>query len=159
MLQRHIQYIVHIWKKKLKKKLIKTYLITSHLSTRGNALCPVLPSINMTHFKEASYSGVPVGISWYVSIFSNTSSARVSFMVYRSSHKSTWAQEDEISQYETGCARGWSEVQKSTVSCLHDGNLLTSIAGLVHVFDLDLTIQILIFPCQTCLVYATKQFG
>ena len=36
---------------------------------------------------------------------------------------------------------------------------LTSIAGLVHVSDLDLTTQILIFPCQTCQVYATKQFG
>ncbi len=37
--------------------------------------------------------------------------------------------------------------------------LLTSIAGLVHVNDLDLTTQILVFPCQTCSVYAIKQFG
>ena len=36
---------------------------------------------------------------------------------------------------------------------------LTSIAGLVHVSDLKLTTQILIFLCQTCSVYATKQFG
>ncbi len=28
--------------------------------------------------------------------------------------------------------------------------MLTSIAGLVHVFDLDLTTQIFIFLCQTC---------
>ena len=27
---------------------------------------------------------------------------------------------------------------------------LTSIAGLIHVFDLDLMTQIFIFPCQTC---------
>ena len=33
---------------------------------------------------------------------------------------------------------------------------LTSIAGLVHAFNLDLTTQILIFLCQTCQVYATK---
>ncbi len=32
----------------------------------------------------------------------------------------------------------------------------TSIAGLVHVFDLDLTTLIMIFPYQTCLVYHTK---
>ncbi len=35
------------------------------------------------------------------------------------------------------------------------GWTLTSIAGLVHVFDLDLTTQIFIFPSQTC--YHTKQ--
>ena len=38
-------------------------------------------------------------------------------------------------------------------------HVLTSIAGLVHVNDLNLTTQILVFPCQTCLVYAMKQFG
>ncbi len=31
---------------------------------------------------------------------------------------------------------------------------LTSIAGLVHVNDLDLTTQILVSPCHTCSVYA-----
>ena len=36
---------------------------------------------------------------------------------------------------------------------------LTGISGLVHAFDLDLMNQILIYPCQTCSVYATKQFG
>ncbi len=36
---------------------------------------------------------------------------------------------------------------------------LTSIAGLIHVNDLNLTTQILVFPCQTCSVYAMKQFG
>ncbi len=36
---------------------------------------------------------------------------------------------------------------------------LTGIAGLVHVKDLNLMTQILIFPCQTCSVYAMKQFG
>ncbi len=36
---------------------------------------------------------------------------------------------------------------------------LTSIAGLVHVNDLNLTTHILVFPCQTCSVYAMKQFG
>ena len=35
---------------------------------------------------------------------------------------------------------------------------LTSIAGLVHVNDLNLTTNILVFPCQTCSVYAMKQF-
>ena len=35
----------------------------------------------------------------------------------------------------------------------------TGIARLVHVSDLNLTTQILIFPCLTCSVYATKQFG
>ncbi len=41
-----------------------------------------------------------------------------------------------------------------------DGTIrLTSIAGLVHVFDLGLMTLILIFLCQTGLVYATKQFG
>ncbi len=30
---------------------------------------------------------------------------------------------------------------------------LTSIAGLVHVNDLDLTTQILVSPCHTCPVY------
>ena len=33
-------------------------------------------------------------------------------------------------------------------------HLLTSIAGLVHVNDHNLTTQILVFPCQTCSVYA-----
>ena len=33
---------------------------------------------------------------------------------------------------------------------------LTGIARLVHVFDLNLTTQILIFPCKTCSVSATK---
>ncbi len=36
---------------------------------------------------------------------------------------------------------------------------LTGIARLVHVNDLNLTTQILTFPCQTCSVYAMKQFG
>ncbi len=36
---------------------------------------------------------------------------------------------------------------------------LTSIAGLVHVNDLNLRTQILVFPCHTCWVYASKQFG
>ena len=31
---------------------------------------------------------------------------------------------------------------------------LTSIAGLVHVNELDLTTQILVSPCDTCPVYA-----
>ncbi len=34
-------------------------------------------------------------------------------------------------------------------------NVLTCIAGLFHVFDLDLTAQILIFPCQTFSIYQT----
>ncbi len=33
-------------------------------------------------------------------------------------------------------------------------SLLTSIAGLVHVNEFDLTTQILVSPCHTCLVYA-----
>ena len=37
--------------------------------------------------------------------------------------------------------------------------LLTSIAGLVHVNDLNLTTQILVSPCHTCSVYAIKKFG
>ena len=36
---------------------------------------------------------------------------------------------------------------------------LTSIAGLVHVNDLDLTTQILISSCHICSVYAIKKFG
>ncbi len=36
---------------------------------------------------------------------------------------------------------------------------LTSIAGHVHVNDLDLTTQILVSPCHTCSVYAIKKFG
>ncbi len=36
---------------------------------------------------------------------------------------------------------------------------LTSIAGLVHVNDLDLTTQILVSPCHTCSVYAINKFG
>ncbi len=36
---------------------------------------------------------------------------------------------------------------------------LTSIAGLVHVNDLNLTTQILVPPCYTCLIYAIKVFG
>ncbi len=36
---------------------------------------------------------------------------------------------------------------------------LTGIARLVHVFDLNLTTQILIFPCWTCSLSSTKQFG
>ena len=36
---------------------------------------------------------------------------------------------------------------------------LTSIAGLVHVNDLNLTTQILVSPCHTCSVYAIKKFG
>ncbi len=36
---------------------------------------------------------------------------------------------------------------------------LTSIAGLVHVNDLDLTTQILVSPCHTCPVYAINMFG
>ncbi len=35
---------------------------------------------------------------------------------------------------------------------------LTSIAGLVHVNDLDLTTQILVSPCHTCSVCAIKKF-
>ena len=41
-------------------------------------------------------------------------------------------------------------------SCNH---LVTSIAGLVHVNDLNLTTKILVFPCQPYSVYAMKQFG
>ena len=41
----------------------------------------------------------------------------------------------------------------------HLKDILTSIAGLVHVNDLNCTTQILVFPCQTCSVYALKQFG
>ncbi len=37
--------------------------------------------------------------------------------------------------------------------CLRSNLLLTSIAGLVHVNDLDLTTQILVSPCDTCSVY------
>ncbi len=36
---------------------------------------------------------------------------------------------------------------------------LTSIAGLVHVNDLDLTTQILVSSCHICSVYAIKEFG
>ena len=36
---------------------------------------------------------------------------------------------------------------------------LTSIAGLVHVNDLNLTTLILVSPCHTCSVYAIKKFG
>ncbi len=35
--------------------------------------------------------------------------------------------------------------------------ILTGIEWLVHVFDLNLTTQILTFPSQTCLVYATNR--
>ncbi len=43
---------------------------------------------------------------------------------------------------------------------LREGPNLTSIAGLIHVNDLNLITQILVsVPCQTCSVYATKQFG
>ncbi len=34
--------------------------------------------------------------------------------------------------------------------------MLTSIAGLVHVNDLDLTTQILVSPCRTCPVYTEQ---
>ncbi len=37
--------------------------------------------------------------------------------------------------------------------------LLTSIAGLVHVNDLDLTTQILVSPCHTCSVYGIYLTG
>ncbi len=37
--------------------------------------------------------------------------------------------------------------------------MLTSIAGLVHVNDLNLTTQILVPPCHICSVYAIKEFG
>ena len=48
--------------------------------------------------------------------------------------------------------------------CLFDfawipNQLLNKHCRALHVFDPDLTTQILIFPCKTCLVYATKQFG
>ena len=36
---------------------------------------------------------------------------------------------------------------------------LTSIAGLVHVNDLNLMTQILVSPCHICSVYAIKEFG
>ncbi len=36
---------------------------------------------------------------------------------------------------------------------------LTSIAGLVHVNDLDLTTEILVSSCHICSVYAIKEFG
>ncbi len=38
-------------------------------------------------------------------------------------------------------------------------SVLTSIARLVHVHDLNLTTQILVPPCQTWSVYAIKEFG
>ncbi len=39
----------------------------------------------------------------------------------------------------------------------HGSNFLTSIAGLVHVNDLNLTTQILVSPCHICSVYAINQ--
>ncbi len=44
----------------------------------------------------------------------------------------------------------------TSFKCCH---WLTSIAGLVHVNDLNLTTQILVSPCHTCPVYAIKEFG
>ncbi len=43
--------------------------------------------------------------------------------------------------------------------CVVGGLSLTSIAGHVHVNDLNLATQILVFSCQTCSIYAMKQLG
>ncbi len=50
-------------------------------------------------------------------------------------------------------------VQSLTVIIFNIFMILTGIARLVHVNDLNLMTQILTFPCQTCSVYARKKFG
>ncbi len=62
-------------------------------------------------------------------------------------------QKSEVQNFVLGDTQGDKNNNKMRVC------LLTGIARLVHVNDLNLTTQILTFPCETCSVYATKQFG
>ena len=122
--------------------MISKIPVSNRVKSHNPNFSPVIPKFQigfMGPIKEACYRRVPVVISLHVSIFPVLAVLEIHSMVLRSSQKSnlficrpckfplypmkprkqsSWARGMKFLQYETGWARGCSEVQKSTVSCL-----------------------------------------